>query len=142
MKFTQMKIKITVILFCIVLCILFTKSSTAQALTVDDFKINLDNYIPEHQKGNTIRITKDQLLAAKQLQTNFSWATIQSATYYFYSTTSTDALPIGCKGNLLCPQLKVLFKRCGPGSIITIVPVVVNKKQTLVNWGSLTISIK
>lgn len=104
-------------------------------LTVDDFKLSLDTFSLA-DKSNTIRITKAQLLKAKELHANFNWATVVSYAVYF---SSGDVTMVTVDGNEFTDKLIPYFNRCGPGITITIDPVVKNKQGKSVGWSMLNI---
>ena len=135
-------IKKNSILF-ILFAILFCNNTSAQIFSIDNFKLTLDNYpVADSGKNSVIKLTKQELLQSKKLHVNFSWATIKSLMFYFSGEAGSDVTPAKCNGSEICKAVQILLKRCTKGSIITIVPLVVNKQNTEVDWGTLTIIVK
>jgi hypothetical protein len=121
------------------LIILLTISlqSFSQGYTKKDFKLLLDNYIM-NDSTKSLKLTRNQLLNAKQLHTNMTWAKIQSFIVY---TGGTEVETRSCNGAELCKTLKEQFNRVGKGYTVTFEAKVVNPQGKNVEWNDLSIVI-
>jgi hypothetical protein len=136
-----MTLKIRLILVgYLLLCI--NNNTYAQYFTSKDFKMSIDNY-PINDSGNTITLTKKELLNAKKIYANFSWAKIKSFVVYFSNSEGTSCTSLAnCEGLDFCEAVKQYFKRSAPGSNIIIIPTVLNKQGKVVDWSTLSIRVK
>jgi hypothetical protein len=122
--------------FAVFLLLFASNKSFSQVLTVKDFETTLDTF-------QSHRITKEQLMNAKQLHTNFPWAHIKSFKVYLSSVGGFDVTQTSCNGDTLCPDLvNIYFTRLQPGTIVSFDPIVYNNQGKEIEWNGITFLIK
>jgi hypothetical protein len=128
-------------IFFTISIILISLKSFSQGYTKEHFFLSVDDYVI-NDTIHTLVLTKDQVLKLKKVHTNFSWAHVKSFTVYFSSLNSSDALPTICNGDVICEEMKKLYKYVGENSVLTFVAKVENNQGKEVEWGSFSIVIK
>jgi len=103
-------------------------------LTVDEQEIN--------DTIHTLILSKDQLPGLKKVHTNFSWAHVKSFIVYFSGLNSPDALSVKCTGNIICDEVKKLYKYTQTNSTLIFVATVENNQGKEIEWGTFSIVIK
>lgn len=119
------------------LCAILNIKSAGQIIP-HDFRLCLDNL-----GCDNIRITKDQLINAKEVKANFDWFQIKSITIYVGQGNYTDEIiSLTDSSNHFSKETIAFFKKwIKPSKVITIVPNGTNSSDKIVEWRNLYITI-
>jgi hypothetical protein len=127
---------------CYTALLLFLFSQSFGQLTKKDFKLYLDNIATSDSANH---LTKEQLLSAKELSTNFPWLTIKSFVITISASPHNICNMARCyfgKGNNIKTDAKTFLSSVDSGWIVVIDIRGYNRQGVEIDWPAIGIDIK
>ena len=113
----------------------------SQGISKDNFFLTVDSLVI-NDTIHTLILSKDQLPGLKKVHTNFSWAHVKSFLVYFSGLSSPDAFSVECNGDIICDEVKKMYKYTQANSTLIFVATVENNQGKEIEWGTFSIVVK